>query len=670
MREKLLVLIGACIILTMTVIMSCQQAAYYGQDITPELYPDNSAIVLSKSRIHECEFALELERTFVWGVIEYTRIEDCTKVKILTESGLEKYGDMVSLVLRKENSKYEVEARVISPDGRVTEVGSGDITRLDIGKHYEQYRIAFPGLKVGSVIEVKERIKSQFGDMAGRWDFAHEVPTLRSELVFKVPSGSKVRFNYSPPREGEGEISPAVDGRYDVYSFMMENVPAYKKEKLMSADHAGNPTLRYYTFHIPNESLEKVLDIEKGSFKGQPLYITWHNIAKIYGSYYDYLRWDSDDEGDDYRKGKEEFVAEFKSKGYDDVEEMLRSFVLNFREKFQPIEGGYFLQRTNPEETYITKEGNRFELAYVMRETLRDLGIAASVVLVRDLGAGLLDRKMPDLHAFTSAILNVEHGGKEYWIDPGTHACRFDQVPWQCRGVDGLWLLPNGEFVFKKVSMGDADHNRFVNVEEAELTEHGDLNGTARITIAGQNLIRLRKSIDEDDESRFAEELVDLFKERYPTVFDEKSLSIVEESDDSLVVSYQYNIPDFADVAGDFMNVDFSRWVGLSYMDVFDEKERLFDIHFPFLRCDRACIRMKMPVGMEVVELPKNVSRENDCLRYTRTIDVEGDTIIFRRCMVIKNSTITAADYAEIKEFVGETYKLDRETMVLKEASM
>jgi hypothetical protein len=670
MRVKLSLLIAAGIVAAMTVIISCQQAAYYGQDITPELYPDNSAIILSRSRVHECEFVAELLKTYQYEVVEYTTIEDCTRIKILTESGLEKFGNMTSPVFRKENSKYEVEARVVSPNGNVSEVGENDITRLDIGKHYEQYRIAFPGLKVGSVIELKEKIKSQYGDMAGRWDFAHEVPSLKSELVFKVPSGSKVRFNYNPPREDEGEIVPTVDGKYDVYSFVMENIPPYKNEKLMSADHTGNPTLRYYTYHIPNESIERVLGIEEGSFQSQPLYITWHNIAKIYGSYYDHLRWESDEEAEDYRKGKEAFVAEFKSKSFDDTEEMLRSFVLDFRKSFQPIEGGYFLRSTNPEEAFITNEGNRFELAYVMREALRDLGIAASVVLVRDLGTGLLDRKMPDIQAFTGAILNIEHGGNEYWIDPGTHACRFDQVPWQCRGVDGLWLLPNGEFVFKKVSMMDSDYNRFVNNEEVVLAADGSLEGSATITIAGQNLIRLRKSIDVDEESRFTEELVELFKERYPDVFDEKSLAIIEESDDSLVVTYRYIISDFADVAGDFMNIDFSRWIGRSYLDVFVEEERLFDVHFPFLHCDRVCVRMKLPAGMKVVEFPKNASRENDCFQYTRAINVDGDAVTFRRCLVLKNSTITAADYAEMKEFIGETYKLDRETMVLKEASM
>lgn len=670
LKPRLLAMIGAVVIPAMVMVLSCQQAAYYGQDITPELYPDNSAIVLSKSRIHECEFVLEREKTHVWGVVEYTKIEEHTKVKILTESGLEKFGDMISLVFRKENSDYEVEARVISPDGKVSDVGPENITLLEIGKHYKQYRIAFPGLRVGSVIEVEEKIKSQNGDMAGRWDFAHEVPTLRSELVFKVPSGSKVRFNYAPPRGDEREITPTAEGKYDIYRFVMENIPPFNRERFMSADHVGNPTLRYYTYHISNETQERAVGIEEGSLKGQPYHMTWHNIAKIYNTYYDHICWEANKKSKEYRKGKNAFIEEFKRGEFTDTESMLRSFVSSFRENYQAIESGYFFRYTNPEEAYITKEGNSFELAYIMREMLTNLGMASSVVLVRDISEGLLDRKMPALNAFTDVILNLETGGNEYWIDPGSHMCRFDQVPWQCRGVDGLWLLPNGEFVFKKVSMRDAEYNRFVNLDKVEITEEGDLNGIAKITIAGQNLILLRKRIDEDEEGRFTEELIDLFKERYPVDFDEKELTIVEDGDDSLVVTYHYHMPDFADVAGGFINIDFSGWIGSSYMDVFEDEGRLYDIHFPYLRCDRACVRIKVPAGMVAVELPKDASRENDCFRYTRTVDMDRDTVTFRRCMIIKNPTIAAGDYEKVKQFIGETYKLDRETMVLKAASM
>ena len=105
-------------------------------------------------------------------------------------------------------------------------------------------------------------------------------------------------------------------------------------------------------------------------------------------------------------------------------------------------------------------------------------------------------------------------------------------------------------------------------------------------------------------------------------------------------------------------------------MDLFEDEERLYDVNFPFLRCDRACVRVKVPDGMKVVELPKNASRRNDCFDYTRTIEVDGDVVTFSRRITLKNSTITADEYAAIKEFVEEIYRLDRETMVLGPASM
>jgi hypothetical protein len=666
MCRKILQIAKLVSIAAVAVTASCQQTAYYGQDITPDQYPDNSAVVLERSRIHECEFRLELVRTFVWDVVWYVNIEECTRVKILTESGLDNYGDMVSDLLHKEYSKYEVEARVISPDGKVSDVDPKNVTRLDVGKNYEQYRIAFPGLKVGSVIEIREKVHSQHGDMAGRWDFASDVPTLKSKLVFKVPSGSKVRFAYMPPREEETEIVPTQEGRYDVYSFTIENVPPYRSEPLMSVDHAGNPTLRYYTWMISNETLDKVLGLEEGSFRGQPFIMTWNNIAKIYSFYFEPLGWEEDKESKKYRAERDAFIDTFKSRGFADNESMLRAFVMSFREGFQAIEQDHLFQYKNPEECYLTREGSAFELAYIMCEMLTSLGFAPSVILVRDLNEGRLDKKMPTLYAFTDAILHIEYAGKTYWLDPGSHTCRLNQVPWRCRGEEGLWLKPGGDFVFKRIPLNASEANGFANVEDVELDGNGDLRGTARITITGQDLITLRKHIDEEKGGETEDALDSLLRERFPMVFSEEGLSIVKESDDSLVVTYTYHKPGFADVSGDFMNVDFSDWIWSSYLGVFKSDDRRYDMHFPFLRKDLVCVRMKIPEGMQAVELPQNVEQESGCFAYTRRIAIEGNVIIFRRCMSLETSTIGIGDYEEMKRFMSDTYKLDRETLVLQ----
>jgi hypothetical protein len=648
---------------------SCQETYYAGMDVMSESYPDYGAVVLLARRSHTFKVGLELVRTYHYEITGNTEIEELRRIKILTEGGLERHGDFVSSIYNKDYHKYSVEASVISPAGKRSTVGGDDIKRVNVGRSYFQYRIAVPGLEVGSVIEISERIKSNVPILSGKWDFADEVPTIESELVFKVPEDTKVLFS-TIPKSKIGTIEPEKEGRYHVYRVRRENIPPYKKEKFMPPRYIGNPTLYYYVRRMSNETIANVLDVEPRFIGGEPYVMTWRKVGEYYARYFNPETWQDAEKAEEYRSECERLIETFHGERGGDTRETLEHLVRWFHDQFQSIDDEYLYASKNPEESYTLREGGPFELAYVFNSLLRELGMRSYIVLLRDVTDGIVNRKTPTYNAFTHPIVVVGQGSDEFWIDPFNPHCRLNQLSWRCQGIESMWLLPSKDYVFKKIPYDRPEMNSMENVEEITIDEDGNVAGVSRITMTGQYLLGLRRrSMEGGEAGNLEDELASLLGGRFPETFDGGSIEIVKEGNDSLVISYRYDIPGFTEISGNYMNVDLSLWIASTIHDLFESEARVHDIRFPYLKSEKSHLTITLPANVTIKEMPLGRSIEDDHLVYELGARGEGNTVIFTRSLIVREPNVPAEGYGAVKEKVRRIYEIDRATMVLERAS-
>ncbi|MBU8920478.1 MAG: DUF3857 domain-containing protein [Bacteroidales bacterium] len=633
--------------------------------VTSERYPDHDAVVILNRSLHKFQVYLELYTSTRKRIAARTEIKNETRIKILDEKGFDRFGNFESRTYNKEIHEYKLEIKIISPEGKKKKVGKKNIKRIEIADKYFSYRVAFPGLQVGSIIEIKEEIKSEYPMLSGTMDFGHSVPTLRSELIFEVPAGTKTRFNVVPAG-AIADPKPRKDGRYDIYEVTLENIPPYPNEIYMSPEYIGNPTIHYYVWMISNSTLARVLGISSASIGGKPYMWTWKDISESFCNYFDPEIWENDDKSDEYRNSIETDIDQARNNGFDLTDEKMNELLSWFRSEFEAIDDDLFYFSSNPEESFKLRKGGPYELAYVLRYILDQLGVGSSVILVRDADKGLLNRNMPSFSAFTHPLLHIEMMGKEFWLDPFSHFCRVDQLPWQCRGIEGLRLLKSGTGQFTTLSLADAEANCVRNKEIAVIDEEGNLTSTTDVTFTGQHLLSLRKNIDENDPESFKESIKEKLKEYYPETFDEKSLEIVEDGNNELTIKYTYSIPSFADVAGGYMNIVFSDWFSKSLSRAFKTDTRKCDIQYPFLDMECTDVTIQLPEGIKVLESPESRKLESDYFLYDRQVIVRDNMIRFKRTLKVLKPTIEVDRYAVAKAIVNEIYLLDDEEMVVQ----
>lgn len=658
------------IVLSITMLTaSCGEQNYTASDTVTEMaaskFPDASAVILLKRREHTFKLRTGLVETGLHEIIYETEIKQIRRVKVLSEKGIEEFGDYLSHTFNNKYQKYEIEASITSSNGKTQKVSDSDIHKIDVGSNYVQYRIAFPGIAIGSVIEVREKIKSEYPMLSGEWDFGAKVPTVRSEFVFTAPKGTKVRFNLTP-KENLTWLEPEVDGKYETYTITKEVVPPNHTEKYMSPDHIGNPSLSYLVWNIQNRVIENTLNLMPGTLKGPSYVMNWRRVGKEFAEYFDPVSWEYEDDAATYRFALDQIIFDLKQMDPGNSDSLLCSLLQYYHEEFQPVEDELFYSISNPEESFVLKEGGPYELAYVLNTLLRKSGMDTKIVLVRDADKGFFDSRTPSYSAFNHPLIRVNNNNKTYWVDPFNHYCDLNQLPWMSRGVDGMQIFSTGKHKFITIPLNPSSSNCVHSLTEAEIDKEGNLSCATTVTLTGQYCLNLRRSCGMDGSDRLDEELSEMIKSYYPEMYDGETLEMIMDTGDSITVTFLYLEEGFADVSGNLMNIDFSSWTGSSLINVFENDTRYYDIQFPFLKRESAEISITIPEGARITEAPTAGELSNEFLDYIRIVNIQDNTIKLKRNLTVKTPTIMVKDYSAMRQFATEIYNFDSETVVLE----
>jgi hypothetical protein len=625
-------------------------------------FPDKSAVILADRKVHTWSFA-------------ETTIERAFAVKILTREGIDQFGDFISDVYDKEYYTCDVEATVVSPGGERKRVTPDRIKKVEIGKNQYQYRVAMPGVEIGSIVEIEETARTEYPVTSGEWDFSHRVPTLRSELVFKVPKGACVSFNFTP-KNCQRPPSPEIDHKYDSYTITMEVLPPYATEPYMPPDRVGNPTVRYRIWQVTMDDYLRYFNIEYDKRLVQwmeeheipwelPLVAnSWDGIAKSFVKYFDPETWKEDKKASAYRSELKSVIAGMPDSIGTDGIHTIDGILEGFHRIFRPVKEQFFFR--NPEECLDQREGDPFELAYVLKRILEERHLQPSVVLASDVTRGLLDQRSVDPYVLSHPLLLISLEKKQYWIDPFSPECRANQLPWECQGVGALWLKTNEQKSFIVTPIDAASQNHISRREEIEIDQSGRLSGRSRLSLTGQYVLEMRRRAGTEDSRAGAEDLSSVIGRFLPNGAEVDSVTVERNTRDTLIVSCRYSLDAFGRKSGDLMQLDFSDWCGNYVLPAFESQSRKYDVMLPFPDTRSYELRIRIPAGYSVVQRPGDVMREDGSSSYHRSCTGDEPLVVLKRSYAIVTPTVGARDYAPTRAIIEEIRKSDKEAIVLK----
>ena len=263
----------------------------------------------------------------------------------------------------------------------------------------------------------------------------------------------------------------------------------------------------------------------------------------------------------------------------------------------------------DPREVLENKYGDCKDMSCATVAILRQRGISAFPALVRTQDNGPVDPQLA-VPLFNHMIVYVETADGEVWLDPTAAPCPVGYLPEMVRDLDAL-VIKGKKGVWKRTPDTTPYGSARTTVTEITLEATGKLKGECRTTYTGDLGVERKRSYGEKSRSELGEKV----EEDVASCFRDVSLDTcllvnIGEVDPVVTISGRFTKPSAAIRLEDRMvlRLDFLRPMVAGLAEMPRGTERKYPLWVPFAFEEIDTVRVRVPAGWEVAELPMDVS--------------------------------------------------------------
>lgn len=530
-----------------------------------------------------------------------------------------------------------------------------------INKYWVHQKFTLPNVREGSIIEYEYTVESPYLFNLQPWYFQGENPRLWSEYTVSIPQF----FNYVTLKQGYHpfvvETSSSASNNFTLsdgrsagaterYTFTaqvaerrwaMKDVPALKEESFTS-------TIRNHISKIEFQLSEHRPPLE---------------YRKIIGSWPDVMGDLLKDEGISQinrdNNWLEDIVDQATGKTTDRLIAAKKIYTWT-RDNLTCINSSGYHASQNLKEVVRKKNGNVADINLLLIAMLRKAGLEAYPVILSTRSHGYTYSVYPLLDRFNYLIAQVYVDNKIYYLDASEPSMGFGRLGYKC--YNGHARVVNEAATALDFS---AD-----SLRESELTSvfvvsdsAGNLSGSVQKRAGYFESARLRKTIKEKGQDDIFNEIAGRFATE--TRLSDKKIDSLEAMDGSVDVSYKFDTK-FNDEDVIYFNPLLE---GRIKDNPFKSAQRLYPVEMPFGIDETYLLRMDVPAGYVVDELPRQtlvkLNEEGDGIFEYRIMQADG-AVSLRCRLVIKRTFFAPEEYETLREFFNLVVKKHNEQIVFK----
>lgn len=601
-----------------------------------------------------------------WFSLEFNR---STRIHILNKNGYAAANIEIPLYEASPTAKEDIiNLKAVTynlENGSITE------TKLDtrsavfedkLNKHWKVKKFTMPNIKEGAIVEYTYTIKSDFIFNLQPWAFQGKYPCLWSEYNVTIPEFfyyARLMQGYQPfyinsqsestntfrVTENGGSHSnetftfPAMVTRN---RYVMKDVPALKEEGFTS-------TINNHIARINFQLAEKRSPLQYQNVMGN-----WHDLAHMLLQEEDFGSALSRDNG-----WLGDIVTEVTRPAKTDPEKAYAIYCY--------VRDNYTC--TSHSSTYLehplkavlkNRNGSEAELNLLLTAMLLKAGLDADPVLLSTRDHGYVMDLYPILDRFNYVITRLKVDNKVVYLDASEPRLGFGRLTAEC--FNGSARIINEDAV--SVSF-PADSLKEKTVTSLMLynEDNGHLSGQFTQNAGYLESFDLRNKLKEKGK----EQLVADIKKNIGTEADIKNFVLDSLNIYELPVTMHFDVDlktEDEDII--YFNPMFTETIK---ENPFKSAERLYPVEMPYTKDDTYVLRLEIPNGYEVDELPKQVrirmNEEGDGMFEYLVSQTEG-VISLRSRIVINRAFYLPEEYEMLREFYNMIAQKHGEQIVFK----
>lgn len=585
--------------------------------------------------------------------------ERTTRIKILSESGI-RWAE-VEIPFYQEGNIYEkvydIEATSYNfENGRLNKSTFEASNTYDEKKneYWNIKKFAIPNVKVGSVIEFRYKINSQYKFNFRDWEFQWKIPVVYSEYETKmipfyeytfILQGAR-KFDIYESYEDKGMPrhfgSPGAYGNNSyhdmVYKFGMENVPAFGDEEFISSinDYIIKLDFQLSKFHRLDGSSTEIIT-------------TWEDLIKELLKHRDFGKYISKSEK---AASKLLDVDGLSQKSENEKFNMVLDYVKsNYSWNYHSDKYATKM----PNQLVDDKLGNCADINLFTIGLLNSIGIESYPLILSTRKHGKIKIDYPFSHFFNYVIVLANVDGKMVLADATEILSMNDRIPPRCINDKGLiirkdkvdWIGLDCMFtssIKTYVQMDIMDNNITVDLLKMG-TEYDALflrnNYTDKIENVKQKILTNNYSINDS------------------------SIQIQNYSDKTKPYKLRYSFTAKPEVINDKIYI--SPFLQESITDnPLKQKERRYPIDMIYPKKRVYNSTLSIPVGYQVDYIPEDFQLKNDLFELNYSIKKDSNKLQVTFDYYFKKPIYQSDDYSKIKYYFNEIVKKGNEKIVLK----
>lgn len=568
-------------------------------------------------------------------------------VRILTREGRGRA--IASTVYNTETEKVkEMHAWTIRPSGQVVKYGKDQTVDavLDASDVYDEARLrsisgrddAEPGSVFGfEVVQERKEIFSQF-----QWSFGSDQPVLSSRISVTVPAGWRADgtiFNYS-------KIEPVVSG--STFTWEARDLEAIRHEPASPSSANLVPRIVVSVFPPAGRSAGLLRT-----------FATWPEVSRYVSELSD-----PQVQLDDLIAGKaQELIARAKNE-FEKIQAIGR-YAQNI--KYVSIQigvgrgGGY--RPHSSLEVFRKSYGDCKDKANLMRAMLKAVNITAYPVMIFSGDPNYVRAEMPSLNQFNHCIIAIRVSdavqsptiithpklGRLMIFDPTDDDTPVGDLPDHEQGSYAL-IVAGADGDLLKMPVMPPETNRLEREAEVTLTAEGAITAKVSERSVGQAAVNERRLFRALQRSEYLKRI-----EHWITAGAAGArVGTVAPADNhpegKFALEVEFTAPNYAQSMRGKLLVFKPAIVSRREQLFLTEPKRKHPIVLEAESYSET-VRVKLPEGFEVDEIPDKIKLDAPFGRYAATWEVKDGQLIFTRSCVIQAMTIPAEQYLMVRVF-------------------
>ena len=585
-------------------------------------YPDADTLVLFNHFSHDI---------LPTGQSRYTTHQ---VVKILTERGIQKYGDIaIPYQPTAQNIGVNI-ARTITADGTVlyppdeafndaTPPGllSQNLYSDAMWKVISMVGLA-PGVCVEYQVTLEDKVPGGETWITGGYNFQATEVTLETSYALQIPRTWHLRWKIANDTSNTNAREPQVSYTENdtvVYIWRYGETPALTIEEGMPHSNDIVPRLRYSSIADWDDVYTWYKELAKGRYTPD---------AKI--------------------EEKVQQLTQNLATEAAKIRAIYHFVAANIR--YVGIELGQSAYQPSPAaEVFQMQYGDCKDKTTLLISMLDLVGIKAYPVLISIAPYERVDTTLPALNQFNHMIAAIPTGANTYiWLDPTSATCSYGDLPYNTQGRTGFLISDtHGEFV--ETPVFPSESNRLVSTTDMTLNSKGTVEGTLHIQTSGQYDLNTRWAYQQIQPRAVKATLATELSQQFPGIqIVWHEISDLNELNVPVEIRLGFRVENYAASLSNNMLLPLPIDEFGEYAEVFANDQRIYSLDFGYPTQVEKTIRIQVPDGWSAA-LPEDSHHTMETAEFTRQYRQVENVITYQLMFTLKDKILPATAYPAAK---------------------